>query len=346
MGNPANRFHSRHIEPVDDGWFDDAPQRSPDTRSLPEQARSVITRNQSPDVPFEQSINPYRGCEHGCVYCFARPSHAWLDLSPGLDFETRLYYKINVVERLRCELARPGYRCRPIVLGTNTDPYQPLDREHSLTRRILGALLEARHPVHVITKGGHLLRDLDLLAELARERLASVSISLTSLNPDLKRRLEPRAASAARRLRQMRALSDAGVPVTALVAPVIPILTDQELERLVDTAAGHGATSAGYVLLRLPREVAPLFREWLQEHAPGEAERVLNRLREAHGGRDYDARFGHRMRGDSHWTRLLAQRFRLACRRAGLDQRRIAALDCSRFRPPSTADEPQLSLCL
>ncbi len=333
--NPANRFHRLHVERCDDGWpGDDVLQRRPETRITHERARSIISHNRSPDVPFEQSVNPYRGCEHGCIYCFARPTHAWLDLSPGLDFETRLFCKSNAADLLREALARPGYRCRPLALGTSTDPYQPLDREHGVTRRILEVLLEARHPVHVITKGAHVLRDLDLLAQLAEQRLATVSISLTSLDPDLKRTLEPRAASASRRLQQMRALTEAGVPVTALVAPVVPILTDPELERLLEAAAGHGACSAGYVLLRLPHEVSPLFRQWLQEHAPGKAARVMGRLREAHGGRDYNPAFGQRMRGKSHWTTLLAQRFRLACRRLGLDHRRLDELDSTRFRPP------------
>ena len=341
--NPNNRFHRQHIEAVAEEGLDDCPPRKAETTVRKETARSIITRNQSPDVPFEQSMNPYRGCEHGCIYCFARPSHAWLDLSPGLDFETRLSAKTNAAALLRSALSKPGYQCRPIVLGTNTDPYQPIDREHGITRELLAVLLEARHPVHIITKGAHLPRDLELIAELASMNLASVSISLTTLRPALKRSLEPRAASPGRRLEIMRMLASAGVTVTALIAPVIPIITDAELEGLVGAAAEHGAASAGYVLLRLPHEVAALFQRWLQTHAPGEERRVMNRLREAHGGRDYDARFGHRMRGNSHWTKLLEQRFRLACRRHGLNGRDIRGLDCSQFRNPG-ASSPQLSL--
>ncbi|MCC5811702.1 MAG: PA0069 family radical SAM protein [Ectothiorhodospiraceae bacterium] len=333
--NPPVRFHEHHVEAVDDGWLlgDEEPPRSPETVVRSERARSVISRNRSPDVPFDQSLNPYRGCEHGCIYCFARPKHAYIDLSPGLDFETRLFYKANAAEVLAAEFSRKGYVCSPIVLGTSTDPYQPIDREYRITRQLLEVCWQYRHPVHVITKGAHLERDLDLYAAMAEHKLVSVSVSLTTLDADLKRRLEPRAASAWQRLRQIRLLSEQDVPVSALVAPVIPILTDPELERLLQVGAEHGARSAGYVLLRLPREVEPLFQGWLREHYPGQAERVLSRLREAHGGRLYNPKYGQRMRGSGEWMSLLRQRYLLACRRFGLNQRELS-LDTSLFRYP------------
>ncbi|SEO49575.1 PA0069 family radical SAM protein [Aquisalimonas asiatica] len=341
----TNRFAHRTRHTIDDGWpvLDAAEDSAPGTTCTIETARSVITRNRSPDVPFQQSINPYRGCEHGCIYCFARPNHAYIDLSPGLDFETRLTVKTNAAERLRAELARPGYRCQPIVLGTSTDPYQPVERHWRVTRSLLEVLDACRHPVSLITKGGGILRDLDLLESLAADGLVSVMVSLTSLDAGLKRALEPRAASPATRLRVIRALRERGIPTGALIAPVIPVLTDHELEALVAAAAEAGAQEAGYVLLRLPREVSPLFQHWLEEHAPGQAEHVMSLLRQAHGGRAYDACFGHRMRGAGPWADMLEQRFRHALRRHDLVRRSQVALNTRRFRPP-VPETPQQSL--
>ncbi len=338
--NLPGRFEQRITEAVDDGWDTAIDSPALRTQASPEHARSVISRNRSPDVPFDRSLNPYRGCEHGCIYCFARPTHSYLNLSPGLDFETRLYYKRNAAAVLDRELRHPGYRCGPIVLGTNTDPYQPLDRRHGITRQLLQVLWEFRHPVSIITKGHHLDRDLDLLGTLASERLVSVCISLTSLDGALKRRLEPRATGPRRRLELIQRLRAAGVPVTVLIAPVIPVLTDPELERLVAAAADAGAESAGYVLLRLPHEVAPLFQDWLAKHYPGQAGRVMAQLRASRGGKDYDSRFGHRMQGTGPFAELIQQRFRIACRRHGLQPRSVQQLDTTRFRPPpATGDQ-------
>ncbi|MDN3518254.1 PA0069 family radical SAM protein [Aquisalimonas lutea] len=338
------RFARQTREDVDDGWPETpaVEDTAPRTVVEPESARSVISRNSSPDVPFGQSLNPYRGCEHGCIYCFARPTHAYLDLSPGLDFETRLTAKTNAAERLRAELGKPSYRCSPIVLGTSTDPYQPVERTWRITRQVLEVLAETRHPVSIITKGSGILRDLDLLGSMARDGLVSVMVSLTSLDAELKRKLEPRAASPERRLRVMQALRDDGVPVGTLIAPVIPALTDHELEDLVAAAADAGATQAGYVLLRLPWEVRPLFRDWLQHHYPQRAEHVLSLLRQMREGRENDPRFGSRMRGRGPWADLLEQRFHRALRANGLDKRHQRELRTDLFRPPGRSS--QLSL--
>jgi DNA repair photolyase len=344
LSNPPGRFESTRVEREDDGWgILEEPLPPLATTVLPEPARSVITRNDSPDVPFEQSINPYRGCEHGCVYCFARPAHAYVNLSPGLDFETKLFFNQDAAVRLREELARPGYRCRPIALGTNTDPYQPIERRHRVTRSLLEVMLEFSHPVSIVTKSTLVLRDLDLLAELASRNLARVFVSVTTLDDDLKRRMEPRTASPAARLAAVRRLSAAGVPTGILFAPVIPALNDHELEAIVEAAAGSGASSAAYILLRLPREVRDLFYEWLAAHYPDRTARVRSRLREMRGGRDYDPRFGERMRGNGPWADLLRSRFAAALRRHGLPERDLASLDTTLFQPPRAA-RPQLSL--
>lgn len=330
--NPDNRFAPTRSLAEDDGWYQEVPSsRATEVRS--ETAKSVITRNQSPDVGFDRSVNPYRGCEHGCIYCFARPSHAYWDLSPGLDFETKLIAKTNLAAMLEQQLSRPGYRCQPIALGVNTDAYQPIEREQHLTRRALEVLLRYRHPVHIITKGALILRDLDLLSELAKLRLVSVSISLTTLDDELKRIMEPRAAAPSARLRAIRVLSANGVPVNVMCAPMIPMINDQELERLLEAARDAGARSAAYVLLRLPREVGPLFEDWLAAHFPARAEHVMSLIRQCRGGETYDSRFGSRMRGEGPFAELLAQRFALASKRLGLN-RRDFNLDCSRFAPP------------
>ncbi len=335
VSNRAGRFESLAVEPVDDGWGLPAEAMPPlETTVLPEPAQSVITRNTSPDVPFDQSINPYRGCEHGCVYCFARPSHAYVNLSPGLDFETRLFFKKDAAERLREELNRRTYRCSPINLGANTDPYQPLERRLGITRGILEVLAECHHPLTIVTKSALVVRDLDLLQRLAAERLLRVFVSITTLDDELKRRMEPRAASPAARLATIRRLEQAGIPVGIMFAPVIPAINDHELESVIAGAADAGAAMAGYLLLRLPGEVRELFYEWLETHYPDRARRVQSRIRQLRGGRDYDPRFGWRMRGQGPWADLLRRRFEAACRRHGLEYGRAEPLETSLFRPP------------
>lgn len=340
--NPAGRFATTRSEAVDDGWYPDSVPDSIATEVRPEAARSIISRNDSPDIPFTQSINPYRGCEHGCVYCYARPSHAYVDLSPGIDFETRLFYKADAARLLRAELARPGYRCQTIMLGANTDPYQPVEKRLGVTREILEVMLQTRHPVAVITKGTLVLRDLELLQELAAMNLARVTVSLTTLDPELKRTLEPRAASPQARLRVISTLARAGVPVSVLAAPMIPAVNDAELEQLMAAAAEAGATRAGYVLLRLPHEVKDLFRAWLQQHLPLRAEHVMSLVQQARGGRDNDPRFGLRMRGTGPWAEMLRARFELARKRLGLNAERSPELDTDRFCPPRSGGQLEL----
>jgi DNA repair photolyase len=338
VSNRAGRFESLAVEHVDDGWgILDEPLPPLETRVLPEPAQSVITRNDSPDIPFDQSINPYRGCEHGCVYCYARPSHAYVNLSPGLDFETRLFFKQDAALRLRFELNRRGYRPSPINLGSNTDPYQPLERKLGVTRSILEVLAESHHPVTIVTKSALVVRDLDLLQALAAEQLVRVFVSVTTLDDELKRRMEPRASGPAARLAAISKLSGAGVPVGVMFAPVVPAINDHELEDVLAAAAKAGATTAGYLLLRLPGEVRDIFYEWLDTHYPERANRVRNRVRELRGGRDNDPRFGHRMRGQGPWAALLRRRFEGACRRNGLEIGRSSPLATGLFRPPDRA---------
>jgi DNA repair photolyase len=341
-GNPDNRFDACTVEAVDDGWGSlDAPAEPLRTEVQADSARSVISYNQSPDIPFDRSINPYRGCEHGCVYCFARPTHAYLGLSPGLDFESRLFYKRNAAARLREELARPGYRPAPVALGINTDAYQPLERRLRVTRDILEVLAECGHPVTLVTKSALIERDLDILADLAARGLVQVMVSITTLERELARRMEPRAAAPQRRLQVIERLRAAGVPTGVLVAPLIPVLTDAELETLLQAARDAGALAAGYVLLRLPHEVHALFEDWLAAHYPLAAAHVMNRLRDCRGGRAYDARFGTRMRGEGIYADLIAQRFRTACRSLGFGE--MPGLECGHFRPPA-AHRDQLPL--
>lgn len=331
--NPHNRFALNRSVVEDDGWYQEVPLTQ-STEVRVETAKTIITRNSSPDLPFDRSINPYRGCEHGCIYCYARPSHAYWDLSPGLDFETKLIAKTNAAAVLEQQLSKPGYVCAPINLGSNTDPYQPIEREQKLTRRLLEVLLRYRHPVTIVTKGSLILRDLDLLAELAQQRLVRVMISLTTLDDELKRVLEPRAAAPKARLRAIRVMREAGVPVGVLCSPMIPMINDSELERLLEAAKGAGALSAAYMLLRLPLEVAPLFEHWLLDHYPQRAAHVLSLIRQSRGGDLYDSRFGARMRGEGVFAELLAQRFSTAIRRLGLNRREGPGLDCSAFFPP------------
>ncbi|MFC0336896.1 DNA repair photolyase [Kushneria avicenniae] len=333
--NLHHRFDRHRIEAVDDGWWQDDAAASHATEVRLEQSRTAISRNQSPDMPFSSSLNPYRGCEHGCIYCFARPSHAYWDLSPGLDFETRLIARTNLPALLAEELAHPGYVCEPLALGANTDPYQPIERQHQLSRQLLEVLLRHRHPLTITTRSALILRDLDRLTELAHHRLVRVFISFTTLEPGLKRIMEPRAASPGARLKVIRTLREAGVPVGIITAPMVPMINDMELEGLLQTGRDAGATSAGYALLRLPHEVGPLFEQWLSEHFPDRAEHVMSLIRQSRGGRDYDSRFGHRLRGEGPFADLLAQRFRLAIRRLGLNRRREEErLDTTRFAPP------------
>ena len=335
LSNPPGRFDLQQVAAVDDGWYLEEEPDSIATTLDPDCAREVISTNDSPDIPFERSINPYRGCSHGCVYCYARPSHAYMGLSPGLDFETRLFYKQNAARLLEAQLARPGYVCKPITLGANTDPYQPVERRMKVTRSILEVLARTRHPVTVITKSALVLRDLDLLTDLARDGLAAVAVSITSLDNDLKRTLEPRAASPQARLRALAALNAAGVPSGVLVAPVIPALTDHELEAILTASAQARARWAGYVLLRLPYEIKDLFREWLAEHYPERAAHVMSLIRDMRGGRDNDPRFGTRMRGTGPYALLLKNRFRIACQRLNLRTSGRDAVDTSLFRAPT-----------
>ena len=344
LSNPPARFVGHETEAQDDGWYREEVPDSIATEIRPEAARSVISRNDSPDIPFEQSINPYRGCEHGCVYCYARPSHAYLDLSPGLDFETRLFYKADAARLLRAELERPGYRCSAIMLGANTDPYQPVEQQLRVTRSILEVLLETRHPVMILTKGTLVLRDLDLLREFAALRLARVYVSLTTLDVELKRRLEPRTASPQARVKVIAALAAAGIAVGVMTAPMIPAINDAELESLLEAAAGAGATRAGYVLLRLPHEIKTLFRDWLAEHYPERAAHVMSLVQQSRGGQDNDPRFGMRMRGSGPWAELLRSRFDLACRRLNLNRERVAELSTELFRRPAGGGQMEMSL--
>ena len=342
------RFETLAREAFDDGWgADDEAPAAIETCVTEERARSVIQRNDSPDLPFELSINPYRGCEHGCIYCYARPSHAYLELSPGIDFETRLFAKVNAIERLREELGSPGYRPSPIALGANTDCYQPVERRYRITRGLIELLAECRHPLTIVTKSALVERDLDLLGPMGRDGLAKVFVSLGTLDRVLARRLEPRAASPQRRVDTIRALARAGVPVGVMLAPVVPALSDKSVEESLEAAAAAGASMAGYQLLRLPNELKALFREWLAAHFPLRAEHVMSIVQQLRGGRDNDPRFGARMTGTGNYAELLAKRFEIACRRLGLNgdergTRPRRELDCSRFRPPSPPGQMQL----
>ncbi len=333
------RFGKRTLRGEDDGWgsvYEDlADAAKPQTTVTLERARSIISRNQSPDIGFSQSVNPYRGCEHGCVYCFARPSHAYLDLSPGLDFETRLFAKANAAELLRAELAKPGYVPAPIALGINTDGWQPIERDHGISRACLQVLLETRHPLSIVTKGSALTRDLDLLAELAKHRLVSVFVSVTTLDNALSSTLEPRAAAPHTRLKMIAALREAGVPVGVLVAPVIPMITDQHLEHILGAAHAAGARAAGYVLLRLPHELKDIWREWLRLHYPERAEHVMSLVRQMRGGKDYDSAFGSRMRGQGPFADLIAMRFAKTRKRLGFEG--LPALRTDLFVAPRKA---------
>ena len=343
----AGRFESEARDPFDDGWArEDEPLEPLKTVVTVERARSIISRNDSPDIPFEQSINPYRGCEHGCVWCYARPSHAYLELSPGLDFETRLFAKTNAAELLRGELAKTGYVVSPISLGANTDCYQPIERKHRITRQIVEVLSECNHPLTIVTKSALVERDLDLLAPMAAKNLVKVFVSIDTLDHALARKMEPRAASPKRRLDTLRALSAAGVPCGVMVAPLIPALNDRTLEHVLEEAAQAGAQEAAYVILRLPNELKDIFKEWLAAHYPQRAAHVISIVRQMRGGKDNDPRFGERMRGTGNFAELISKRFAIACKRFGLNGhgggRRVPELDCSRFVPPSAGGQLKL----
>jgi DNA repair photolyase len=341
--NGEGRFETRRIESLDDGWWQEPEEHAPATTVRAEIARSIISHNDSPDLPFSQSINPYRGCEHGCIYCYARPSHAYLNLSPGLDFETRLFYKANALELLERELSRRNYRPSPIQLGANTDPYQPIERELKVTRGILEILLRYRHPVTIVTKSHTVVRDLDLLSDMSKYNLCRVMISITTLDDRLKRSLEPRAPSPAARLKAVSALSEAGVPAGVLASPMIPAVNDHELEQILGAAAAAGAQSAGFIVLRLPNELKDLFENWLRTHLPLRAEHVLSRIRAMRAGRLNDSQFKTRFKGVGVEAELLQRRFEVLCRRLRLDGSRLHRLDCSLFRiPPKAHDQLRL----
>ena len=345
--NATGRYESLVREAFDDGWTElDEPPKKLRTVLHLERAKKIITTNDSPDIGFDRSINPYRGCEHGCIYCYARPSHAYLELSPGLDFETKLYAKTNAAELLRAELAKPGYKCSPIALGANTDCYQPIERKYRITRLILEILAECEHPVTMVTKSALVERDLDLLAPMAKKNLVKVFVSIGTLDRALARKLEPRAASPQRRLDVIRSLHAQQVPCGVMVAALIPALNDKTLEHVLEEAAKAGAAEAAYVLMRLPNELKDLFKEWLAANYPARADHVISIVRQIRGGKDNDPRFGSRMTGTGNFAELIGKRFDIACRRFGLNghagARRPPELDCSRFRKPSPSGQMAL----
>src|SRR5882762_2186564 len=343
----AGRFETLGREPFDDGWTPEEKDAAElQTSVTEERARSIISRNDSPDIGFSQSINPYRGCEHGCIYCYARPSHAYLELSPGLDFETKLFAKTNAAELLRAELSKPGYVPSPIAIGANTDCYQPIERKFGITRQIVEILAECEHPFTLVTKSALVERDLDLLAPMAKKNLVKVFVSIGSLDRTLARKLEPRAASPQRRLDVLKALSEKQIPCGVMVAALIPGLNDKTLEEVLEAAAAAGAAEAAYVIMRLPNELKELFKEWLAAHYPERAGHVISIVRQMRGGRDNDPRFGSRMTGTGIFAELIEKRFDIACRRFGLNGhgagRKPPSLDCSRFRPPCAAGQMPL----
>lgn len=334
--NMDGRYESMQREAFADDWWQEAEPELQKTSLILDTAKSVIAWNESPDLPFDRSINPYRGCEHGCIYCYARPSHAWLGMSPGLDFETRIVYKPDAAAVLQAELAKASYRCAPIALGMNTDAWQPVERKLGITRAILELLTACHHPVGMVTKSALILRDRDLLATLAKQRLCHVAVTITTLDTELARTLEPRAASPARRLQVVRELAQAGIPVGVSIAPMIPALNDHELEAIMAAALEAGASNAWYTVLRLPHELSPLFRDWLEQHAPGRARHVMSLIQQMRGGKDYNSDFATRMRGEGEFARLLEQRFRIAAKRLGIDRLREnwTQMDHTQFVPP------------
>ena len=342
QSNASGRYEPMARVAFDDGWqsLDELPAFK--TTVAVDSTRKIITRNDSPDIGFDRSINPYRGCEHGCVYCFARPTHAYLGMSPGLDFESRLLVKPEAADLLARELSAPNYQPKVIAIGTNTDPYQPIERRYQVMRRILEVLDRANHPVGIVTKSALVTRDIDILARMAKRNLVKVALSVTTLDAGLARTMEPRAATPTRRLEALRRLSDAGVPAAVMVAPVIPALNDQEIERILDCAAAAGVKEAGYILLRLPLEVRDLFREWLQANYPHREEHVFKLIRDMRGGKDYDAKWGERMKGSGPYAWMIGRRFEMACEKFGLNERKLT-LSTQDFRAPKR-NNAQLSL--
>lgn len=338
VSNAVGRYERESRSFEDDGWNLAPEEAALGTRVSIERPRSIITYNRSPDLPFDRSINPYRGCEHGCIYCFARPSHAWLGLSAGLDFETRLVARPDAPEVLAAELRKPGYKVRPIAIGTNTDPYQPIEKTHGIMRACLQVLSQFNHPVAIVTKGSLVERDIDILSDMAARGLARVGITVTTLDAKLSRAMEPRAPAPARRLKVIERLASAGIPVRAMVSPVIPGLTCHEIEPILKSVAGAGADAASWIMLRLPLEVSPLFREWLAATCPDRAARVMGHVRDMHGGKDYAADWGRRMRGSGPYAEMVAQRFKVAARRLGPDAKQ-PPLRCDLFEPPARAGD-------
>jgi len=335
VSSPDNRFSSQTTE-LDAEESDQHSNSAPETVVRAMQAGRIISTNTSPDVPFDRSINPYQGCEHGCVYCYARPSHSYLDLSPGLDFETQIFYKPNAATRLQEEWQKPAYECKPITIGANTDPYQPAEKRLTITRQLLQLFAEYRHPVNIITKSHLICRDIDLLSDLAADRLCSVAISIPTMDDDLKRLMEPRVPAAASRLKAIRKLTAAGVNVSVLIAPVIPAINDHEIEAILDATSRAGATQAHYIFLRLPHELKEMFGQWLQAHYPGRSEHVLSLIKQASGGKSYDHRFGRRQSGSGPYADMLAARFTKASKALGLlPDTYQQSLDCSQFLHPA-----------
>lgn len=346
ISNPEGRFESLRKEAQDDGWYLEEEEESLptlETTLLQDKAKTVITRNDSPDLGFEQSINPYRGCEHGCIYCYARPSHAYMGMSAGLDFETKIFYKVDAAELLKKELNKPKYICKPIVLGANTDPYQPIENKLKVTRSILEILNQYNHPVTIITKSSMIERDIDILAAMAQRQLAKVAVSVTTLSIELKQILEPRTSTPKARLGAIYRLTQAGIPVRVMAAPMIPMINDMELEAILSFASNAGAKHASYTFVRLPYEVKDLFKEWLAKHFPERAEHVMSLIRQMRGGKEYDATFGKRMRGEGEFADLLETRFRIACKRLKLNSQPTLSLNIKKFTRPAAAS-PQLNL--
>jgi DNA repair photolyase len=335
--NPEGRFEKTSYEAFEDGWFNSEEENlsALETMLFPEKAKTIITHNDSPDIGFDQSINPYRGCEHGCIYCYARPSHAYMNLSPGLDFETKIFFKENAAELLENELSKPSYICKPIIIGANTDPYQPIESKLKITRSILEVLHRYHHPVGLITKSSMIERDIDILADMAKRNLAKVAVSVTTLSNELKLILEPRTSGPKGRLRAVNALTQAGVPVRTMVAPIIPMINDKELEKILELTSRAGAQHASYVIVRLPYEVKDLFKAWLQTHFPDRAQHVMSIIKQMRGGKEYDSTFGSRMRGEGQFAQLIEARFRRACKCFQLNMRPAWPLNTQSFKRPN-----------
>ncbi|MCG8378919.1 MAG: PA0069 family radical SAM protein [Proteobacteria bacterium] len=343
LSSPDGRYLGFSREEVDDGWDSEHEQQKITTTVSIEKSKTIIARNQSPDIPFEQSINPYRGCEHGCIYCYARPSHAYFDLSPGIDFETKLFVKTKAAGLLKQELASASYQCSPIALGTNTDPYQPIERQYKITRQIIELLNKHNHPLTIVTKSGLVERDIDLLTPMAEKNLVQVFISITTLDTELMRKMEPRATAPYKRLQTIKCLVDAGIPTGMMFAPVIPVINDYELENILEKSADAGAINAGYVLIRLPYEIKSLFREWLDTHYPLKTSHVMNMIKDIRGGRENDPEFHSRITGKGVFATLIKNRFNKTCKRLGLNSNQNTVLDTSQFIKPVLSGQ-QISL--